>query len=498
MSQREDSTPAIATLKPAEQEQLLREARSPATAIHLYPYQRDWFTDRSRFKIGMFARQTGKTFTTSLEIVDDAFAAEAARRRSRWVMLSRGERQAGEAMAEAVTPFTKAYALLYDTVAPEFAVDEFRDGDVRYRALECHLPGGSRITALPANPATARGYSANVFLDEFAIHEKSREIWAALFPVVSRAGLKLRITSTPMGSGNMFHALWTAQDDIWSRHRVDIWEAARQGLDRDPEELRRGLNDAQIWAQEYELQFIEQASAWLSYELILSCESEEAGRPELYTGGPCYIGNDIGRRRNLWVAWVLEEVGDVLVTRELVAHRNIPFAEQDAIMDELMSRYRVVRLAMDQGGMGEKPVEDAKARYGAARVEGVLLQGSRRLDVATAGKQRFEDRRIRIPAGDIELRGDLHELQQLVGPTGAPRLVAENTEKGHADRSWAGFLACAAAGGPAVAYEGHRTAAARRRIGIGGAPGSDDDEERHSALRRPEPRSLGRGLRGNW
>ena len=29
----------------------------------LYPYQRRWLDDNARFKIGMFARQTGKTFT---------------------------------------------------------------------------------------------------------------------------------------------------------------------------------------------------------------------------------------------------------------------------------------------------------------------------------------------------------------------------------------------------------------------------------------------------
>ena len=32
-----------------------------------------------------------------------------------------------------------------------------------------------------ANPDTARGFSANVFLDEFAFHKDSREIWKALF-----------------------------------------------------------------------------------------------------------------------------------------------------------------------------------------------------------------------------------------------------------------------------------------------------------------------------
>ena len=46
-------------------------------AVPLYPFQRRWFLDRSRFKIGMFARQTGKTFTSTLELVEDCYIAEA-------------------------------------------------------------------------------------------------------------------------------------------------------------------------------------------------------------------------------------------------------------------------------------------------------------------------------------------------------------------------------------------------------------------------------------
>jgi phage FluMu gp28-like protein len=55
-------------------------------AVPLFGYQRKWFLDRSRFKIGKFARQTGKTFTTTLEVVDDCFEHAVEGRRARWVM----------------------------------------------------------------------------------------------------------------------------------------------------------------------------------------------------------------------------------------------------------------------------------------------------------------------------------------------------------------------------------------------------------------------------
>jgi len=423
--------------------------------IEFLPYQRRWLEDDSRFKIGMFSRQSGKTFTTCAEIVDDCIQAEIRGERVRWVILSRGERQAAEAMDEAIKPFCKAFYAVYNAVLsgkrpPQFSEEEFRvdkpDGStVVYKALEVRFPSGSRITALPANPDTARGYSANVFLDEFAFHKDSREIWKALFPVISKAGLRLRITSTPNGKDNKFYELWTAQDSAWNRHEVNIHQAVAQGLDRDIDELRRALNDEDAWAQEYELQFLEEASAWLSYDLITACEHADAGRPELYQGGDVFIGNDIARRRDLWVSWVWELVSDVLWTREIVERKGISFAEQDAILDELERRYRMRRLAMDQTGMGEKPVEDAQRRYGAHRVEGVLLSGATPLNVATFARQAFEDRRVRIPAGNVVLRADLHKIKKVVGATGAPRLVADRDGDGHADRAWACFLGVAAA-----------------------------------------------------
>ena len=42
-------------------------------AALLYPYQQRWLADDSRFKVGMFARQTGKAFTTTLELVLDSW-----------------------------------------------------------------------------------------------------------------------------------------------------------------------------------------------------------------------------------------------------------------------------------------------------------------------------------------------------------------------------------------------------------------------------------------
>lgn len=416
----------------------------------LYPYQRRWLDDASRFKIGMFARQTGKTFTTTLEIAEDLAEAEVSGRRTRWVILSRGERQAREAMDEGVKLHLRAMGAGFEAFTDNFRLSD----STTVKALEVVTRHGSRVTALPANADTARGFSANVFLDEFAFHADSRKIWAALFPVISKPGLKLRVVSTPNGKGNKFYDLMTGDETTgWSKHTVDIHQAVAEGLPRDIAQLKAALNDEDAWAQEYELQWLDEASAWLSYDLINAAEHDLAGLPENYAGGPCYAGVDIGRRKDLFVIWVAEQVGDVLWTREIVERRGATFAEQDALLDDVMSRYRVLRVCMDQTGMGEKPVEDARARHGSSRVEGVLFTAAHKLTLATLGKQAFEDRRIRIPLGNQLLRADLHKLQKVAGPTGTPRFVAESDATGHADRAWACFLAVSAASTPSAPVE---------------------------------------------
>lgn len=458
----------------------------PAPAISWLPYQKEWISDQSRFKIGMITRRGGKTFGVCGEVLDDCTQAEIAGRKTRWTIMSRSERTAKEALEDALKPLTRAYYGAMGELAKygeaQFVEDGFRvpahfrdeqQGDTVYRievpaaeykTHEVHFPRGSRVVALSASPDAARGFGGNLILDEFAFHRDSRAIWAAAFPVAARGGHKIRAISTPNGKGNKFYELMTATDGPWSKHHVDIYEAVRQGLDVNIDELRGALADEDAWAQEFELKWLDEASSWLSYDLISSCERPGAGVPGRYLGGPCFVGVDIAARNDLFVIWVLELVGDRLVTREIIAERNIKFAKQDALLASVFDRYRVVRCGMDQTGMGEKPVEDAKARHGQDRVQGVLFTNPAKLDLATGLKERMEDREMLLPPGDPLLRADLHAIKSRVGPTGIRRLVADDETDGHADRFWAGALAVG------VAETGYQPAAYRPV-----RPGADTD-----------------------
>ncbi|QEW21217.1 terminase ATPase subunit [Marinibacterium anthonyi] len=460
--------------------------------ITFLPYQKRWLEDQSRFKIGMFTRRGGKTFGACGEIADDCFQAEIAGRKTRWTILSRSEATAKEAMEDALKPIVRGFFAAYNRLStirpPEFEEGEFYapELDATYKTHEVRFPSGSRITALSSSPDAARGFGGNLLLDEFAFHRDSRRIWGSAFPVAARGGHKIRVISTPNGKGNKFFELMTADDTGWSRHHVDIYQAVEQGLEVDIDELRAGMSDEDAWAQEFELHWLDAASSWLDYDLIASCEEPLAGDPARYTGKPVYVGVDIAARNDLFVIWVVEDLGDRLVTREVIAEKRISFAEQDAHLASVFDRYTVLRVAIDQTGMGEKPVEDATRRYGTSRVDGVLFTAARKLELATVLKERMQDRAFAIPAGDPVLRADLHAIRSRVGPTGIRRLVAEGDTDGHADRFWAAALAAGAAAAAPVEY-GYRGVTQR-----GDANGNDD----HGPNRPWWRPALGTGMRG--
>lgn len=472
--------------------------------LRFYDYQHRWLADDSRFKIGMFSRQTGKTFGCCAELVEDCIDAEIDNTRTRWVILSRGERQAKEAMDENVKPMTRAFWELYRGILngppPEVEEGEWRvtreDGtDAVYKMFEVVYPGGSRISALPANPDTARGFSANLLLDEFAFHQNSKAIWGAAFPVISK-GWKVRVVSTPNGKSNKFYELMTEDPTIWSRHICDIHQAVAEGCPRDIEELKAGLNDADLWAQEYELQWRDEASAWLDYDLINKCETEGYGRIrriEYHGGemtvctesgealppprGPVYVGMDIARKKDLTCIWVAERIGDVLYPREIVTMLRAPFKAQHAELKRINERDRPTLFAIDQTGMGEPFVETAQEYLSKSRCEGVIFSSPVRFALATTLKDSMEDTKFRIPIGQKDIRDDLHSMTKLVSDTGLTRLKHDGESDGHGDRFWAAALCASAADLPVALYRYQSVASAARS---GGRDRDDDRPDRHS------------------
>lgn len=401
----------------------------------LLPYQRDWVDDPARFKIGCWSRQTGKSFSTAAEAVTDCL-----RRKTLWVTLSAGERQALEWMIKA-REWSEAYQIAVEDYAEDRA-----SADALMKSAEIRWPNGSRLIALPANPNTARGYSGNLTLDEFAFHENPDAIWRAVYPSISnplKGEFKLRIVSTPNGKANKFYDLWT-KNDHYSKHLIDIHAAVARGLPVDIAELKAGLDDPDGWAQEYECQFIDAASVLLPYDLLATCESDDAAPgwdwSQLLTDAPLYLGLDIGRKRDLTVFWLLKRTGDVLWTAGVKVFEKTPFHEQLAFLEQVLRAPAVKRACIDATGIGAMLAEEAERKHGSNRVEGLHFTAALKSEIFEHTRRTFEDKGVRIPVSR-EVREDLHGLQKLTTSTGNIRYQAPHTDDGHCDRATALALA---------------------------------------------------------
>jgi phage FluMu gp28-like protein len=396
-------------------------------AIKLYDYQKRWVTDANRYKIGLWCRQSGKSFAIALEAV--LSAVETA---TNWVLLSAGERQSKELM-EKVKMHTEAMSLAASAIEQDFFADTVT------KQLMVVLPNRARIIGLPANPDTARGFSANVILDEFAFHKDSHKIWTALYPTITR-GYKLRVVSTPQGKSNQYYKLWTG-DNGYGKHFADIYTAVKEGLPVDHEALRKGLDDDEAWAQEYECQFLDETTAFLTYDLIASCESPDASVDiAAWEPGPTYVGIDIGRKRDLTVIWVVQQVGDVFWTRAVIPLEKTTFPDQRDFINRLFAQIRPARVCVDYTGMGGPITEDLQQAFGTAAVEAVTFTNQTKSDLAMRTRKLAEDRRVRLPI-DNAVRNDLHSVKKVVTAAGNIRFDAERTKDGHADRFWALSLA---------------------------------------------------------
>lgn len=408
----------------------------------LLPYQQRWVDDDAPLKIWLASRQIGKSFAVAIEAV-----GLALRSRCDNLILSSSERQSKEVMRKVYKHLRVLKVASKKVIKAEAQTRE-----------EVRLPNGSRIVSLPANPDTVRGFSGNVFLDEFAFHRDSLEIWKAMYPTVTR-GYKIRITSTPNGKSDMFYRLW-ARNERFSKHRTDINDAKADGLEADVDELRLGIDDPEAWAQEFECRFIDESTALITYEMISSCEDDSASKVFLSQGDAqggrsplCdfYLGVDIGRKRDLTVFWLWQKEGEVFRTVMVHEMRNATFREQRAFLYSLLDGGSIHRACIDSTGIGAQLSEEAVERFG-HRVEAVVFTQRVKESLAFTMKRKFEERLLSIPI-DKDIREDFHSVRRMTTEAGNARFDADRTEAGHADRFWAAALGVHAGSSKPVTVE---------------------------------------------
>ena len=460
------------------------ERRLPPV-IQLRGYQQRWVDDDARFKIAVKSARIGYSFGTGIEAILDCLKVPA----TTWTILSAGKANSNEFVDLAGRNVQAIGAVAQ--VTEEAWADNLGPSDVMVQRIE--FANRSRIMALPANPRTARGYPGNAVLDEFAHHEHSYAIWAAITRQVA-LGHKLRALSTPNGEGGKFYDLAKEMglaDGVgpspnprffkgWSTHWVDVNLAVADGCPINMEEMRDLIKDDDIVNQEFFCQFLKNAGSWLPLELIQ--QSEDPGATMALPAnfkprGRLFAGIDVARDHDLTSFWLKEEIGDVLWTRMVHHIFATPLTQQARLLAPYIAM--TTRTAMDSTGMGIGLFDILNEAH-PGKIMGVNFAGSSRLrderrerkssvksggedgavklkvDLAIRIKKSMQDAKERIPY-DLDVRKQLMQVKREATATGvtfdAPRIEIETGVAGgkkqkafaHADDFWGCALATYAA-----------------------------------------------------
>ena len=406
-----------------------------------------WLNDDSPIKIWEKSRRIGATYVQSYEDVRDCISKKVP---AVWFS------SADESAAREYISYCEKWTKLFNTAAKplgQVVVDSEKD----IKAFVIEFANGTKIHALSSNPKGFRSKGGKVVLDEFAHHDNQDDLWKAARPCITW-GFPLRILSTHNGKNCRFYKF---VEEIqrgklkWSLHTTPIQLAVDEGLvdkilnkkateeEKQAwlEDQRSNCFDENTWLQEYCCEAIDEATAFLTYDLINTCEYDNLIIPIEDLTGDLFVGMDIGRKKDLTVIWLLEKLGNVKYTRLVKILEKTPFHIQEEVLFHILKHKNLRRCCIDSTGLGMQLAESAQRNFGKYRVEAINFTNKVKEELAYTLRTNFEDKTVYIPS-DMEIREDLHSVRKVMTSSGNIRFdVVATDARGHADRFWALALA---------------------------------------------------------
>ena len=426
----------------------------------MLPYQSAWIRDDARLKLIEKSRQIGLSWATAYAAVSRT--ALMGQRYDQWVS-SRDDIQAQLFLEDC-----KLWAGNLKIAAEDLG-EVVIDPKDRQTSYTLRFANGRRINSMSSNPNAQAGKRGGRILDEFALHPDPRKLWTIAYPGITWGGA-MELISTHRGSNNFFNQLVreikeqgnpkgislhtvTLQDALdqgflWKLQQALPPDDKRQAMDEAAyfDFIRSGAADEESFQQEYMCRPADDDAAFLDYDLIARSEYPQGIDWEAIEDGTLFLGIDIGRKKDLTVLWLIEKLGDVFYTRRIITLQNMTKPDQEKVIWPWIAQVLASggRVAIDNTGLGIGWVDDAQAKFGKYRVEGVNFTAQSKEAMAYPVRGAMEDRRMRIPY-DPKVRADLRSVTKQVTGAGNIRFTAERTPDGHADRFWALALAIHAA-----------------------------------------------------
>lgn len=426
---------------------------------------------------------------------DSIFRIESKSRQIAWSWTA-----AAEAVAEAVL---YAAPSIFVSINLNEAVEKIRYARAIYESLEVgNLPritrdnqlglefaNGGRLESLPSKAPRGKA-RFNVYLDEFAHVQRDRLIYTGALPVISKGG-RIRIGSSPFGASGQFWEIFSESIQPYpgyTRKRTPWWDTyafctdvktarrlAPAMLTQDRVE-RFGNDRIRIlfanlpledFQQEYEAEFVDETTAWITWDEIRANQSESllcaAGRMfgkerskvsdaietlkrwladkavETVFG----LGYDVGRTRNtseLFLTGV--STTGTYPLRLMLTLDNVEFDDQKDVIEQVVTSFPVKKGYIDQNGIGRNLAENLAKKY-PTKIEGVDFTNASKQLWATDSKMLFQQKKTPIPV-NRDLAYQIHSIKKMI--TAAKNNVFDTgrNEKHHADKFWAHSLALAA------------------------------------------------------
>jgi phage FluMu gp28-like protein len=439
--------------------------------IQFRPYQIPIFQDNTTgVSILHWSRQIGKSFVLAAWSVDRLLS-----RPGRLVTVLSNSRENGIEFADKCQAICAEHGATFEasnSIDLETLVTEIR---IRVQGRR------GRIKVLASNPRTARGFSGDLILDEFAFHQDAQQIWEAAEPILSsNKDFLCRIASTGNGRNNLFYQFTTGGQFPVSRvSRTDAWRMGTKvyhpvtRAEVTPWEARAAAADKVAYDQNYELAFTGGGAPLLNADAILAAEQPDCG--EICDGEPSaitlerlrsalgmkFVGIDIGRSRDLTVCTVLEYVDRKFYTRAVIRLSSMPFKQQTEILTRVLTAANPIGGCVDMTGVGLGLAEELSERFPGS-LTGVHFSQTvpwlNDLDVRVTDAMSvnllslFESERLKIPA-DAALRASLQLPERSGKASGI--LYTPRSAAGHADDFWSLALAAWSARSYETPFEWH-------------------------------------------
>ena len=436
----------------------------------IFDYQRPFFESETRRNLAVFSRQSGKDWTASMRGVQRLLKGYGNQ-----YIFAPTERQSLEHFEKAKSAFEQymeAFSLRYGvehglTIEEVEEVRENSSKDGILLAKSLRLSNGQKYVVMPGKAGNVRGGSGSVCITEFAFFERQAEFWEAVAAYITKPEAYpkvIDVITTPNGKGDMVWQWWyenriTKEKNAWSCFFTDIHMAAaeweRRGLlssDFPTAEkyvaFLRDTYSADSFAQEYECQFLDRTNTLFSYDLIARCESAQATTAldwAIFSNASArfFLGVDVGRKKDLTVLWLIEQVHGISVTRAVIEMRNAPFKEQFETISRLMMNHGIRKCRIDATGIGMMLAEQLRERFGSWRVEECMFTAKFKEEICEGTKADMESGKVLIPCKK-EIREDLRAVQKVTTARGNASYYAPSSQDGHSDRAFALCLAVSA------------------------------------------------------